>query len=263
MENNKWNEARSLMERMDKVEGKNLNFIEHGNNKLPLVPLTESDIRRLLDRHETDGYIIISACRNINDFPSGTTQQELAEINNKRTKDLQQDIKAAGFSYKPVFGVYKEDGADGFTYEKSFFVFPKDHNRQPMDFNMLNQFAIEMIKKYGQDTYLRVTPNGESVAYINKEGEHTMEFSGDKTYNDYTQDFFTDLHKHSEKYADNDITYDKTNQETGEQERKMNPVKPTRFTLTEVYVNPRPTSYQEGHMRWYEGEYPDWSFKGK
>ena len=275
MENNKWNEARSLMERMEKVEGKNLNFVEFGSNKRPLVPLNESDIAKLLDRHETEGYIIVSACRDtthllhvaevkkeydvvtelrkavesgdetkVNELGNAeiTLKNITNKVNNERSKELRSLVNDAGFTYKQIYGGFHEKDTDDFQYEQSLMIFPRGKNEEIYTFEELDAFALEMCRKYDQDSYLRVTPGGVGE-YVNKEGEVTDIFQNGKTYNDYTKMFFSDLHKNSDKYKDGDIN---------------SPARPTRFTLKEVYVNPRPSSYQEGHIRWHKGECADW-----
>ena len=63
-----------------------------------------------------------------------------------------------------------------------------------------------------------------------------MEFSGNTSFNDFSQEYFTDLHKNTDKYA------------------KDNNRKPTRFSYVESYINPAPQCYSERHIRSLNGE---------
>ena len=90
------------------------------------------------------GYVILSAeMENLS----------VAE-NNKRTKQLEDDIVHEGYSFKNALGGYTYEGADGYTQEKSFVVFNYLRNGEPGDFDELEDFALRMCKKYEQQSVL-------------------------------------------------------------------------------------------------------------
>ena len=147
--------------------------------------IEEETIRRILDKHGKEGFVVISANRT--DMP----QQE----NNENTRSLIQDIRATGHSYLPVYGGYK--GSDGVVdkFEPSFVVFNYDRKGEKTDFSDLEKFAVEMCGKYRQDSVLVVRP-GEKALYLDKDGAVTGE-EGDTPpiLNDPTQQYFTSLIK--------------------------------------------------------------------
>jgi hypothetical protein len=62
-----------------------------------------------------------------------------------------------------------------------------------------------------------------------------MELNNDATFNDITQEYFTDLNKNTSNKIKSDST-------------------PTRFTFTETYIPLKPQNYSEGVVRYYKGE---------
>src|SRR5574344_1896222 len=75
---------------------------ESTNNNSEIVPINETNAKRLLDRHTANGYAIISACRGKSDFNLGDSLQDnqrLNTINAQRTRELINDIQKQGFSY--------------------------------------------------------------------------------------------------------------------------------------------------------------------
>jgi hypothetical protein len=148
------------------------------------------------------------------------------------------DIKKSGFSYTPTYGGFIENlGSDNETtvYERSFIIYNKDKNGKNCNFNDLYKLGLELCKKYNQDSFLVQAPN-ENPKYIKKDGSLDFEFNGGKVFNDVSQEYFTDLHKNTHKGGDI------TNR------------KPTRFSFTEAYINPKPQCYSERHVRWLNGE---------
>lgn len=215
------------------------NTYNHGN----IVSINENDIKRIISTHSENGYIVISPCRGGSDFGINPQKNQheydkLAQINKNRVKSMIEDIKQSGFSYTPTYGGFKENlGTDQETtvYERSFIVYNKDKRGNNCDFNELFNFGIEMCHKYNQDSFL-VQAAGENPKYIKQDGSVDFEFSGEKVFNDISQEYFTDLHKNTHKSGD---IFNR---------------KPTRFSFTEAYVNPKPQCYSERHVRWINGE---------
>ena len=210
------------------------------NNNTHLRSINETNAKRFLERHTNSGYVIISACRGSRDFNLDVTipQQlnKLRQINNQRTKELLNDINKKGFTYTPCFGGFIENKGlenEQEVYEKSFIIYPYKKDKS-FNFQELKDFAIEMCNKYDQDSVLIKAPTENPKCYDDN-GDITMEMSNDVTFNDITQEYFTDLNKNT------------TN--------KIKPnSKPTRFTFTETYIPLKPQTYSEGVVRYYKGE---------
>lgn len=239
-----------LSECVDRYEKKNAkrgNFLaecysEKTSNKADLVSLNEVNAKSLIDRHTADGYVIISPCRGFEDFGLDETnpqdKQKLAEINNQRVKELVDILKKTDFSYTPTYGGFIENQGtpnEENVYERSFVVYNHHKDGSVGDFEELRQFALDMAKKYNQDSVLIQAPN-DKPKYITKDGEVDWEFNGDVAFNDVQQKYFTDLHKNTHKGGD------------------ISGRKPTRFSFLESYINPKPQCYGERFRRDKNGE---------
>lgn len=210
------------------------------NNNTHLRSIKETNAKRFLERHTSNGYVIISACRGSNDFNLDETNPQQfnksKQINNQRTKELLNDIRKKEFTYTPCFGGFvenKELENEQDVYKKSFIIYPYKRDKS-YNFQELKDFAIEMCNKYNQNSVLIKAPT-DKPKYYNKNGDIKMELNGDATFNDITQKYFTDLNK-------NTINKIKPNS------------KPTRFTFTETYIPLLPQTYSEGHIRYLKGE---------
>lgn len=203
--------------------------------------LDEANLHQLLDKHSKNGYIIISPCRNGKDFGLDITDpkdlKKLQEINNKRVKEFIGIIKKSNWSYMPVYGGFIENkGKENETvvYEKSFMIFNYDKKGTPGDLNELFDFGVEMSQKFNQDSFLYYEPN-KKPAYYTKTGELVFDVGNKTKFNDFAEEYFTDLHKNTQNY-------------------KGDAGKATRFTFTECYVNPKPYCVNERLMRDKAGE---------
>mgnify|MGYP006872973930 CR=1 FL=1 len=213
------------------------------NNNGNLVPISENNIKRIISTHSDNGYIVISPCRGGSDFGIDPTKSKgeydkLAYINKTRVKSIIKDIKESGFSYTPTYGGFKENlGTEKETtvYERSFIIYNKDKKGNNLNFDDLYNFGLYLCKKYNQDSFLVQAPNGKPK-YVTQDGSIDFEFDGGKVFNDVSQEYFTDLHKNTHKSGD------------------ISKRKPTRFSFTEAYVNPKPQCYSERHTRWLNGE---------
>ena len=216
-------------------------YSEKTNNRADLVSLNEVNARSLIDRHTADGYVIISPCRGGADFgldPNDPRQKEmLADINHKRVKEFVNILKQTDFSYTPVYGGFIENKGkenEENVYERSFVVYNHHKDGSVGDFEELRQFALDMARKYNQDSVLIQEPNGKPQ-YVKQDGEVDFGFDGDIAFNDLSQEYFTDLHKNSHKTMGDDS-------------------RPTRFSFLESYINPAPQCYGERFRRDMNGE---------
>lgn len=217
-------------------------FRPHTMNNGNLVSINEVNAKTLLDRHSENGFIVVSPCRGYADFDidpnKPNASQKLAEINNQRIKECISLIKQSGFSYTPVYGGFIENQGtenEQSVYERSFIIYNNKKSETITDFKKLYDFGIELARKYNQDSILVKAPN-EPPRYITQNGDIDMEFSGKTTFNDLSQEYFTDLHKNTDKFKNIDNR------------------KPTRFSYVESYVNPGPQCYSEAHTRSLNGE---------
>lgn len=209
------------------------------NNTKP-ISINETNAKRLLDRHTRFGYAIISASRGGGDFGLDSSipneDRKLREINNKRTKELVDDVRKAGFSYTLTYGGFIENKGEEDereVYERSVVVYANKTDKTT-DMDRLMDFAIEMCRKYNQDSVLIQEPNKPAV-YLDKNGNVDFELGSNMSFNDASETYFTDLHKN-----------------TGGKMRKSS--KPTRFSFTESYIGARPQCYSESHIRYLKGE---------
>jgi len=216
--------------------------VSHYSENSYLVPITETNAKRMLARHSDNGYIVISPCRSnpeeLGINPNDPNVEEKSKhINNERVKDFINILRKKHLSYTPVYGGFIENlgsETEKNVYEKSFMVYNRTTDGNVFGIDKLYDFGIEMSKKYNQDSFLFKKGN-ENPKYITKNGEIDMEFGSDATFNDFSQEYFTDLHKNSEKY-------------------KNNGGKPTRFTFVESYVNPPCGSISSRAPRSAKGE---------
>lgn len=236
-------------------------------NMFPMQSLNEISVKRFLNVHYKNGFIVISACRS--DW--SINQKENRELNNKKTKELEGAIVNREFSYIPVFGGYKEKvdfsepseeqvlsleannneempiGDNLYiglvdnlpllyykedVYEQSFVVLNFDRKGNKIEFQELYNFAIWVANEYKQDSMLVKSPNG-TPQYINKSGGVDMEFTGDIKINDMSENYFTDFIKTM---------------------KLRNNSKDHRITFESFYIKPKSGCYSERHIRYLKGE---------
>lgn len=107
-----------------------------------------------------NGFVIVSAEKE---------DLSVAE-NNKRTKELEDEIVNAGYSFKHALGGYTYEGADGYTKEKSFVVFNYFRDGESGDFERLEDFALDMCDLFDQQSVLIAKPN-EVPVYKDRNGD--------------------------------------------------------------------------------------------
>lgn len=180
-------------------------------------PLTEKNLSRISKGHEKDGYIIISASRDI------YSNSE----NDVRTKQLRDYLKKSNYSYIPLYGGYKELGADKASFEKSFIVYPYDViNHKTVDFNKFKQDLIDVASPpdepnnlhFDQDAILVCEPGGKPYYVGLKSGVDDSGIFDEVEYNNTDSEFFTAI----KKWNDSSLNRKKHTWDKG---------KPQRFTF--------------------------------
>lgn len=195
----------------------------------------------MLEKHSGNGYAVISACRG----------DKSPEDNQKATQELISDIQQRGYSYTPMYGGFKENfGTEDETdvFERSIMVYNYDRKGNAGDMEDLFNFAVEMCNKYNQDSVLVKRPEG-NPEYITKDGSVDMYFDKPTTFNDFQQEYFSDLHNGHKSHSIHDR----------DSNGGLRGAKSTRFTLNtsmfdECYINPSPATLNEAHSRRLRGE---------
>ena len=226
-----------------------------------VMPLSESSLNRMMDHGKT-GMVIISANRSAIDSEDpklslrpdfekylesvggyeaidsdalyDEEQNWLKRRNAKADKALLQDIKSAGYSYSPVYGGYHGTDDVQDSYEPSYVVYNyKRGDDNPGDFYDLEQFAVDMCRKFKQDSVYVQEPNS-APKYLDADGNQVNMFSSnDFKLNRDNEQFYTTL--------------------------KRDKSTPQRFTadivFESMYIPLRPASYNENMRRIKSGEY--------
>ena len=224
-------------------------------------PLEESSINRILDHAKEEGIIIISANRSDiiggnpdesllnkfkrwaklpDDIPGEELKKAIDEKGNEFLKirnasadrQLKKDIISAGYSYTPTYGGYKSD--DGITdnYEPSYIVYNKFKGGQAGDFKDLEDFAVQMCKKYSQNSVYVQRP-GEPPVYLDENGDQVNVSSTDKVkINRDEEEYFTTANrdKNTHRRFTSDIVFES------------------------MYINFKPASLSERRHRTSQGE---------
>ena len=148
--------------------------------------IKESNWSRIT-KHINDNCFMISGCRG------DKTEKE----NKQRTEQLAKDLRAEGLGFVRVLGGYIENKGEEDereVTEESFFVpMPKNY-----DEDKFFDVAIELCKKYNQDSVLISMPNYVDFGYYDKNGN--FDFSpGDKLTFNNVGEYFSALVKGSKR----------------------------------------------------------------
>ena len=232
-------------------------YVEQERN---VMPLSEASLNKMM-QHGENGLVIISANRS--EIESTNPEHDLTDeveaslegkggpqaIDSDAMYDemrawlrhrnahadnrLRNDIRHAGFSYTPVYGGYH--GTDGVvdSYEPSYVVYCYDRKGNERDFQDLERFALDMCRKYKQDSVYVQRP-GEPPVFLDADGNQlNASSSKDFKFNRDDEEFYTTTAR------------DKTS--------------PQRFTadivFESMYIPLRPASYNENMRRVKSGEY--------
>lgn len=193
------------------------------SNNGGLLKLNEETLSRIINKHGTNGFVILSANRS----------DKSNEENNKATKSLINDLKNSNYGYYPVYGGYH--GTDGVVdeYEPSFIVFNYNRNGEATDFSDLKLFALQMCGKYMQNSVLIKEPSNPPY-YANAEGDIVGKANDNSVdTNNADAEYYTSLIKSKS------LDY-------------QNPDRLKRFTYPiqfECYCNPNPVTINELRQR--------------
>lgn len=191
--------------------------------------INEISLNRLFTKHLKDGFIIITTDKSFIDDPN---------IANKRFAELKKEIATSGYSYIPIWGLYKKINTetgnihDEALFEQGILVSNQKvgAHRIPYETDQLPELGKRLAAKYHQESFLYKPQGEEKKAYwIDLNGAVDYEFSN-VTVNDLVQEFFTKLNK-----------------------AKDNAKLDRRFTFTnEIYFNQAPDSLSEAYCRYGE-----------
>ena len=159
--------------------------------------LTEANINSIM-RHGKSGMVIISANRSevfsqnegsdlskeyeswLSDTASKQTsenERKFLRLRNKKAEEgLKSDIKARGLSYTPVYGGYHGIDSVQDDLEPSYIVYAKDRNGNDVEWPDLYDFAIEMCRKYKQESVYVQAP-GDAPVYVDCDGNRVSSTS--------------------------------------------------------------------------------------
>lgn len=225
-----------------------------------LFLITEAGINRIM-KHGEHGMIIISANRSdidsdnpntslrdefdkwckVNDVQNDNVEQKNKWLNmrNKNADELlKNDLNKSPFAYTPVYGGYHgtDDAVD--SYESSYIIYchGKKYSADYEPFEKLYSFAIELCRKYKQDS-VYIQPPSEAPYYV--------DWNGNKVSGSSSKNF--KINREKEEY----FTTDK--RKKGDMDNK-----PHRFTadinFESLYRGCNPATYVERMRRRQYGE---------
>ena len=121
--------------------------------------LHESNWGRI-NQHISNGCMMISACRG----------ERTEEENIEKTDELAKDIRSNGLCFIRILGGYIENKGTDREQEvtEESFVVPKNKDMSDEEFF---EIAIELCKKYNQDSVLISLPNYTEFGYYDKKGD--------------------------------------------------------------------------------------------
>lgn len=187
-------------------------------NKNGMISINEYNIKKIIDRHSEDGYIVIYA--------------------SKAADKLTKMLKQYRFSYTPIYGGFIENKGSAyekFFYERSFIVYCRDRSGHRLDFDKLVRVGLEIGNSLDQEAILVKAPK-ECPKYVSTLddtlGRVIWIFPNGLSFNDFCQEYFIDLHKNTDKFRD------------------MDKSRPTSLSFTGSYVNPKSTNRNESHIGW-------------
>lgn len=181
--------------------------------------LSEGGLNSMMEHGKT-GMVIISACRS--EIDSENPAQSLREAfedyvdkvcggmqsvdsdalydlekdwlkkrNAHATKQLKEDIMAAGYSFTPVYGGYQGKEVGDSSFEPSFVVYNHKRSSDTGDWEELKRFALDMCGKYKQESVYVQAP-GEPPVYLDSDGNQiNTSSSKDFKFNRESEPYFT------------------------------------------------------------------------
>ena len=233
-------------------------LVESTIDKSGLLPLTEANIRRIAKGHDKDGFAILSASRENNRHVSNNVDSPERgnpnEKNDVQTKLLKKLIHSKGYTYIPIYGGYHEEGTDQSQLEKSFIIYPYKRNDKLVPWEQFEEdvydIANNRVGGFDQDSILFKKPGSSAMYKDPRTREDAFEVGDNVEYNDTDQTYFSAIKKWK------DMSMNRKN-------KNFNVGKPQRFSFTEAYIEPQPTTINGGHVRSLSGELVVYGFHGE
>ena len=203
-----------------------------------VMPLSEASLNRIMDHADKDGIVIISSQVSsieredpeldltaefeksmekkggIQSVDSDALYDEKQEWLRRRNafadKQLRKDIHDVGFSYTPVFGGYKMKETGEESFEPSYIVYPYTRKGELVKFDYLRQFALDMCRKYKQESVYVQGP-GDPPVYLDKDGNQINTSSSNNfKFNRDNETYFTTASrdKNSKQRFTGDIVFE-------------------------------------------------------
>ena len=149
-----------------------------------IVADKQNKIISVYGKYSQNGMMILSTSRN----------EKSPEENKKAAKELQQDIRAKNLGYVSTLGGYEEeDKTTGLPVKVTELSFIVPYNPNVISQEDFFEFAVDMCKKYNQDSVLIQVPwyNDGKPTYINKNGgDADFQVSPDKHLADPDKDTY-------------------------------------------------------------------------
>lgn len=147
----------------------------------------DSTMSRILE-HAKNGMFVISAMKG--GFPVGKSFDEFTPAEREKykadkalTKQLENDIKAAGLGYIPSVGGFNEETENGNTIDVNEFSFIVPKGNSKMSNKEFVELAVNLAKKYDQDSVLIAgipeIADGQ-IRYVNPDEFVNVDWEGNK-----------------------------------------------------------------------------------
>ena len=148
-----------------------------------MVADKQNKILSVYGKYEKNGMIILSASRNENS----------PEENKKAAIELQKDIRSKNLGYVSTLGGFEEKDLDtGLPVKVTELSFIVPYNAAVISQEDFFDFAVEMCKKYNQDSVLIQVPwyNDGIPTYIDKNGNDDFKLDPNKHLADPEKDTY-------------------------------------------------------------------------
>lgn len=246
----------------------NINWIAYQHGKRPLE---ETSINRIMN-HGRYGFIIISAnrseiyderkemdltpqfvedckTRGLNHEDENMQKEWLRAYNKKMDNELKKELQNSIYAYTPVYGGYHGTNDVTDSFEPSYVVYchGKKHASDYLNWDNLRKYAVDLCRKYKQDSVYVQAPN-ESPVYLNGNGQETNEKGSldNFKFNDNSQTYYTTI----KRKKNNPQRFTADMGKSINTESKNYPIFPAKYK----YQNCNPSCYSERVKRGLLGE---------
>jgi len=135
------------------------------NKCKPIRAAGEIPLWQIVQRHGTNGFVLISALRPECDD----------ESNSENTKALLRQIKQSGYRFLPIYAKRSsQNDSENIDYQPLFFVFNYDREHNFPEFSSLYKYALKWCRDYAQDCVLIKAPWQQPVC-VNSSGEEVKD----------------------------------------------------------------------------------------